>query len=285
MSSFAALQQGDRLPTVGVIQLLLNRSGSSLKVDGTFGPRTRAAVLEFQRQRGLAWDRGGGTVNKRTWDRLFHSDKLPLIDFVDVFDSVLIEKQAPKIVEAGGSPLYMGGMSNGLSQMSGMLTGAREILLLRLWGHGGPGVQAISMGRGGWAEDTGQRDVSGMKPSKDPTGVLSGPVGRHTVYHLYPHETTSMNSGSLAAVQLSLRGIFGPWGSLELHGCHVAHGPKGHEFVQKLAYLLDVPVTAGIGTQHPGMRFLGPTVTAAPRGRTLAQWCAELPPFTPMSVP
>ena len=40
-----------------------------------------------------------------------------------------------------------------------------------------------------------------------------------------------------------------------------------------------------LSSRSRGMRFLGPTVTAAPRGRTLAQWCAELPPFTPMSVP
>jgi hypothetical protein len=271
MSSYSILKRGDRLPTVGVLQLLLNRAGNSLKVDGVFGPRTQAAMTGFQRKRKLPHT---GATDKQTWDRLFHEDRLPLIDLVDVFhDSYngrenppnigLYEAQAREIVNSGGSPIYLGGMSNGLVQMGEQLRGASQILLLRIVGHGGPGVQAISMGKGGWIE----------------------PVGRRDVRHLFPHQTTSINMGNIMMLPPSLRGIFGPWGSLELHGCHVAQGIKGRDFVRKLADTVGVPVTAGTGSQESGMRFLGPTYTAVPGEGTLERWCAGLPQFTPITVP
>jgi peptidoglycan hydrolase-like protein with peptidoglycan-binding domain len=260
MSSFSPLQRGDRLPTIGVIQLLLNRAGSSLRVDGAFGARTHAAVVDFQRQRRLP---PTGSIDKLTWDRLFHADKPVIIDVIDVFDESIYQKQAQEMVSAGGSPIYIGGMSNGLAQMGQPLRGASEILLLRIVGHGAAGVQAISMGRGGWVEM----------------------VGRHKVPHFYPHETTSISNSNVATLPASLKGIFGPWGNLELHGCHVAQGPKGREFIRALARVVGVPVTAGKGTQKSGMRFLGATFTAIPGDRTLEEWCGALPQFTPMSVP
>ena len=259
MSSYSMLQRGDRLPTVGVMQLLLNRAGNSLDVDGAFGRHTLDAVLAFQQQRGLP---PTGKIGPRTWSALVQDDDLPLIDLIDVFHERIYEIQAQEIVNSGGSPIYMGGMSNGLAQMEEELRGASQILLLRIIGHGASGVQAISMGKGGWVER----------------------VGRRNIPHMYPHETTSLNNSNAAAIPSSLGGIFGPWGSLELHGCHVAQGVKGQEFVQKLADILGVPVTAGTGTQRSGLRFLGTTFTAVPYRRTLEQWCAELPQFTPICV-
>ncbi|WP_196233176.1 peptidoglycan-binding protein [Sphingomonas segetis] len=260
MSSFSPLQRGDRLPTVGVIQLLLNRAGGSLRVDGSFGPRTQAAVLDFQHQRRLP---PTGMIDALTWNRLFHADKPILIDLIDVFDERIYQKQAQEMESTGSSPIYMGGMSNGLAQMAEKLRGASQIMLLRIVGHGASGVQAISMGVGGWVETVGSKEVR----------------------HFYPHQTTSMSASNVATLPPSLRGIFGSWGNLELHGCHVAQGPQGREFVRKLADVVGVPVTAGKGTQRSGLRFLGSTFTAAPDGRTLEEWCAGLPQFTPVSVP
>ena len=52
--NYTDLREGDRLPMVGVLQHLLNRTGASLVADGVFGARTLAAVKAFQRPRGLA---------------------------------------------------------------------------------------------------------------------------------------------------------------------------------------------------------------------------------------
>lgn len=38
MASYSELGQGDRIPTVGVLQKLRNRSGANLQVDGAFAP-------------------------------------------------------------------------------------------------------------------------------------------------------------------------------------------------------------------------------------------------------
>lgn len=60
----ASFMTGARGPSVQLLQLALNRAGAgTLSLDGVFGPSTRAAVTEFQRQRGLEPD---GVVGTRT---------------------------------------------------------------------------------------------------------------------------------------------------------------------------------------------------------------------------
>lgn len=53
--------------TVRSLQYLLNARGARLVVDGQFGPATRAAVIAFQRSRGLA---AAGVVTASTWLKL-----------------------------------------------------------------------------------------------------------------------------------------------------------------------------------------------------------------------
>jgi peptidoglycan hydrolase-like protein with peptidoglycan-binding domain len=59
--------QVDRRFPVRSLQHLLRARGRSVVVDGIFGPRTEAAVEDFQRSEGLASD---GIVGPRTWPRL-----------------------------------------------------------------------------------------------------------------------------------------------------------------------------------------------------------------------
>src|ERR1035438_10616154 len=47
--NYTDLRRGDKLPSVGVLQKLLNRTGASLVPDGEFGQKTETAVRVFQR--------------------------------------------------------------------------------------------------------------------------------------------------------------------------------------------------------------------------------------------
>jgi hypothetical protein len=65
---FPALKQGDSGPAIKKTQVLLNRgTGTQLTVDGIFGPRTREAVIAYQRSARLSPD---GIVGIRTLSSL-----------------------------------------------------------------------------------------------------------------------------------------------------------------------------------------------------------------------
>jgi len=65
------MMRGDDVRT---LQEALRRQGATITVDGVFGPATRAAVEQFQRQQGLAVD---GIVGPQTWARLQQSPTSP----------------------------------------------------------------------------------------------------------------------------------------------------------------------------------------------------------------
>src|SRR3954451_7654139 len=58
---------GNRGSDVRAIQGLLRARGSTIAVDGTFGPTTRDAVVAFQSASGVSAD---GVVRTATWDKL-----------------------------------------------------------------------------------------------------------------------------------------------------------------------------------------------------------------------
>jgi murein L,D-transpeptidase YcbB/YkuD len=68
LQPWPVLSQGSNntwpLVTVRSLQYLLNAHGAKLAVDGLFGPKTKAAVITFQRSHGLA---ATGVVNAGTW--------------------------------------------------------------------------------------------------------------------------------------------------------------------------------------------------------------------------
>jgi peptidoglycan hydrolase-like protein with peptidoglycan-binding domain len=59
--------------TVRSLQYLLNARGAKLTVDGVFGPKTKAAVVAFQRAHHLTVD---GVVGAKTWGALIVTVKL-----------------------------------------------------------------------------------------------------------------------------------------------------------------------------------------------------------------
>lgn len=67
VETFETLRLGSTGPRVRQVQEKLRASGSTVSVDGTFGPKTRAAVKKFQRAKRLLAD---GIVGPRTWTAL-----------------------------------------------------------------------------------------------------------------------------------------------------------------------------------------------------------------------
>jgi peptidoglycan hydrolase-like protein with peptidoglycan-binding domain len=67
LSPWPLVRQGDRDHPVRTLQDLLRERGHSVTVDGIFGPRTDAAVRDFQRARSLTVD---GIVGPQTWGAL-----------------------------------------------------------------------------------------------------------------------------------------------------------------------------------------------------------------------
>ena len=67
MATYTQLSLGSRGDEVRRLQARLNAHGANLTVDGSFGPRTLAAVKKYQASRGLTAD---GVVGDLTWGRL-----------------------------------------------------------------------------------------------------------------------------------------------------------------------------------------------------------------------
>jgi peptidoglycan hydrolase-like protein with peptidoglycan-binding domain len=67
VSPFPLVRKGDQNHPVKTLQYLLRARGHSVAVDGIFGPKTDAAVRDFQRQKGLTVD---GIVGPNTWGAL-----------------------------------------------------------------------------------------------------------------------------------------------------------------------------------------------------------------------
>jgi len=269
MANYPLLRKADNLPSVGVLQLLLNRTGASLSVDGSFGDKTELALKRFQSARSLSVS---GVVDADTWIRLSFAVRLPLVDCIDVFHPRILQQRAQKLQSVGAAPILTGGMQLGVNSVISRLRGyGGGIFLLRMVGHGAPGKQAVSYGAGGWDEwDTATQKMK-WHPFQSPASDFSG-VG--------------LSRSSLNAF-VPIRDQLGPYGNLELHGCQVGQGHEGHRFVSELALKLGAPVSAGIGRQpmQSAFRIVGPVFSAFPTGHNLRSWCKSLPEFTPVTVP
>lgn len=66
-ASNPVLQRGSKGDAVKTLQQLLNKSGVKCATDGDFGPKTEAAVKEFQTKVGLE---ATGVVNHKTWAKV-----------------------------------------------------------------------------------------------------------------------------------------------------------------------------------------------------------------------
>ena len=268
---YTLLRRGDHLPTVAVLQVLLDRqiAGKKLAVDGIFGERTKKAVIDFQKPRGLKPD---GIVGKVTWPRLITATNFKVVDAVDITDPDVLNTEGTDIKDVGGRPIFTGAMCNGIGEVVQRIlmrtSTDGSLVLLRFFGHGDSAVMGISDGK----------------------GYIQGRGGRRT----YLEDTsmtaiTNRNFPDAAKTLGRLRFSFGAYSSVELHGCKVARGVGGRNLLQRLSGLWGVPVSAGTQTQLGGcistFRFEGPVYTALPAGYTLRSWSRALPALTEMSIP
>ena len=238
------LYQGDVRPVVTTMQKLLG----GLTCDGHFGPRTKEAVRSFQRAQNLTPD---GVVGPRTWSRLMEVNDVQTVDVVDGTDPDLLATEAADIRAAGGNPIILYGMSNGIAVMVSEVIRrvGREgrLALLRLHSHGGPGIMNVS---------AGHQDMS-----QHMTSVALSTLGY---------------SGPILA---QLGPYFMRAGSMELMGCNVGQGPAGTGLLNGTSRHVMVPVTAAVLTQYGGgnqtWRFEGPIRTGYPYGGNLKGWSTE----------
>ena len=250
------LQFGDQGPKVVLLQILLNRRGNSLKVDGAYGEKTRAAVASFQS--GSPAPRPGD-VDPTTFNALFQDSQLSIVDVVDAGDPMVPETVEPVLSVAGaGPPIELGLMCNGVGQMISdvIQRAAHPIALLRMTGHGNLGRwMTVSVGSVAHAEPGPYQEAA-------------------SEYYSY---IDLRHFNQLREVLAPLTSHFASFGSMEHHGCTIGSVPDSRQMMQKLADVWKVPITAGMGLQNAEgvLRFPGAVFTAYPENGTLPSWSAQ----------
>jgi hypothetical protein len=175
---------------------------------------------------------------------------LPIVDSIDVWDPTFMKEDASYIRRAGGNPILIGGMCNGVEQAVSEIVGrGRNVFLLRFHGHGAPGIGSSGTGHGE------------LDPSlKERSDIWNSPV-----------ILTSLSR---------LSSIFGPYGCIQFIQCQTGRGPKGLALLSKMAAQLGVPVSAAVQdqpfTKAASFRLMGPIRTVTSKGG-LGEWCSALP--------
>jgi hypothetical protein len=175
---------------------------------------------------------------------------LQSIDAVDVTDPLVMEETEIPLSK-GATPIVLGGMSSGVAHLVKQIqtrTTEHKLMMLRLHGHGAPGLIAVSHG---------SRKVS--------PGI--NPIEAQSVINLELMRTIKPLLAQLAP-------LFNNFGFVELHSCRVGLGPSGASFVQQLANIIGVPVRAALSKQHTDEVFTltGQTLTGFPNGVKLLEW-------------
>lgn len=248
---------GEHSPRVVLIQILLNRAGATplLEVDGRYGHKTQSALIAFQRRNpGL---RPSGNVDSATWLKLPRGKSMNVVDVVDVGDPNVGGAAVKDLTAAGGRPIELGLMCNGVGQMVTSASGraaSGTVGLLRIIGHGNLGRWlTVSVG-----------DV-----------VDSSPAWQKVLASEDHSYISADNFAKLAPVLAPLKGLFAPFGSAEHGGCSLGGRERTRKLLHNLADLWQVPVSVGVGIQISNLHFDGRTFTAYPGHGTLESWSRQ----------
>lgn len=248
--------KGDKGPRVVALQKLINQvlETDLLSVDGIFGPLTEEGVRRVQARLDIPVT---GWVDRNTWNAIEAVTPYHVVNVADIYDS----SRDRVMPEDFRNPylIRLGGMSGGLQQfVYEILRRTRKrgsIVFLRIFGHGRSGLMAVSAG------DGRLRDYRGIPIELPPEQKVN-----HEEHHSILTITTIRRSRTDL---MRLRPLFCPYASVELHGCRVGDGDDGKRLLRALAFVLGVPVTAGIEKQSFGEitahRFEGRVRTVYPR--------------------
>lgn len=245
------VRYGEHGPRVVLCQLLLNRTGAALAVDGIFGRHTRDAVREFRRGAGLG---AGDAVDPAVWDALPRGSDMSVVDVIDYGDPAMAGPVSQALVAAGSRPIQFGLMCAGVEQMVASIAGAASpgsIALLRIQGHGNLGQwMTVSVG-----------DV-----------VHGGKAAQAALAKEDHSYIAATNFRKLAPVLAQIGPYFAPHGSMEHGGCSLGSKPATRQLMHDMADLWNAPVSAGIGIQVSALNIDGQTFTAYPLRQTLKTW-------------
>jgi hypothetical protein len=270
---------GDQLPTVAIVQILLNaRRDKPIVVDGAFGSKTQRAVRDFQRKTGCSTV--SGHVDNATWKRLNQGMNLGVEDVIDVTDPLLLT-DLKALQSFNSSITVMGGSSNAVEGAITLIVHKAHngsLVLLRFNGHGNHGRQVVGAGRG-WV------DMFGTPKPKDPKKIT--PYQASAIQDMMNYSLISYKGLKYIKDYLArLKPCFSPYGSIEFHGCSIAGGADGKPFLRAISQIVGVPATGSFTKQHTGHvgRFEGTTFTGCPNEISLEDWAASLPELN-MSLP
>lgn len=142
-----------------------------------------------------------------------------IFDVVDAVDPDLVSAEGAWIKAEGGDPILMYAGETVNLMISRLLdrTAKASIKLLRIHGHGRPGLQGIA---------------NGNNPKPAPLAAIG-------VY----------NFDKIKNELSRLNGAFSMNAEVYLMGCNVAQGKKGKQLLESLANVWRVPITAGVKTQ------------------------------------
>lgn len=252
------VKRGDHSPSVVLLQILLNRRGAGLKVDGQFGPKTEQGVRDFQSSLRMSLS-PPGVAGEGLWPELFRGTGLRVVDAFDLGEPRLA--RSADIAERGGSvPLRTGAMCNGVESVIqravGQASGPGTTALMRIWGHGNLGRWlTFSVGE---VVDLAHEDPAAFEAVRSEWRSYIDPA----------------HFDVMVPILSPMKAIFAPFGSFEAHGCSLGRVPKTRDLLRKLADVFGVPVTVGTGTQKipedakTAFRFSGATYTAYPHNGT-----------------
>jgi hypothetical protein len=204
-----------------------------------------------------------GVAGGGLWNELFRGTNLGVVDAYDVGDPR--NARGADIAESAGSvALRTGGMCNGVETVVqraiGQSGGPGSTAVMRIFGHG-------NLGR--WLTFS----VGEVVHMAEQDRAAYEAVRQEWRSYLDPAHFDAM-----ASVLRPLRAIFPPFGSFEAHGCTLGSVPRTRELLRRLANLLGVPVTVGMGLQRiphdaqTAFRFGGRTYTAYPNHGDLRSW-------------
>jgi peptidoglycan hydrolase-like protein with peptidoglycan-binding domain len=248
------VESGEKNASVVALQILLNRDPAirpKLVTDGSFGAKTAAAVDKF-RAEVMLQSGPKGVADPPMWSFLLTRAELQVIDFIDITDPAVLVQALPNLTSPFPILIESGGMSNGIAQLVTEIRvrarGEQSIMMLRLHGHGGPGLMAISAG------------------SRHSTGGIDGIAAQSVM--------TPLLLQTLAPVLSQIAPLMHNFGFVELHSCRVAQGANGMGFVRHLANIIRAPVRAALSKQKMDKVYVlvGPTFSGFPGNATLRQW-------------